>query len=82
VAYVFIGLGVAAFWVEAQRTIWRRSGHGTIALCIGIALGVVAGELKALVRPRRICFVRTCATCGYDLRATPDRCPECGTIPD
>jgi hypothetical protein len=49
-------------------------------LAPALAALLVAGMRRARARTRR--RRGACEVCGYDLRATPQRCPECGHAPD
>ena len=59
---------------------WRVSGHELIVPFWFVAL-VLIGIFALLIRLTRPRPTRgLCATCGYDLRASPERCPECGAV--
>jgi hypothetical protein len=53
--------------------------HWLLAL---ILLVPPALRLNGIRKTRRLRKLGQCPACGYDLRATPGRCPECGREPD
>ena len=85
----FFGVAVVLGWVEVAfffefrlfgppPTLWERVwpwlfAFGPQSLFI---FWYVLIRWRQMRRERRA--VGFCASCGYDLRATPQRCPECG----
>jgi len=74
------GFGFAGKHMATHIHDWRWQAYFPLwALCALFAIGPGAVVLRRLRANRG--RVGICRRCGYDLRATPDRCPECGTEP-
>jgi hypothetical protein len=68
---------ISKSWVSSDnfRSILNLTvPYGPLILLSGIV------PIVALVRSRPFRQAGHCDHCGYDLRATPERCPECGTV--
>jgi hypothetical protein len=71
------------YWIQSVQG--KRYTHHDIELPLWIPFAIAA--VSPLMwcyrqrRGRRRLRHNFCDSCGYDLRATPERCPECGMIP-
>jgi hypothetical protein len=57
---------------------WLRATAGVVVYVAAFGCSMWLNALRGSRRRYRIRH-GLCPSCGYDLRATPERCPECGT---
>jgi hypothetical protein len=74
-SYLNMHLFVVSKGVPATRTRLLVVPHWWLVLLTALTPALLA---RRTLRVRRRRNRRLCPTCGYDLRATPGRCPECG----
>jgi hypothetical protein len=64
-----------------EHVLWFPQWALVLALSV-LPLWVLGRGTARLVRNRSRAARHLCPACGYDLRATPGRCPECGHTPE
>lgn len=78
VALVIFGLAIVGFVEIVPPGPWH-TGIKVIGWSLMIIGHILSGVAFFQTRRLKRRLARgLCPNCGYDLRATPDRCPECG----
>ena len=70
-------------WYPDHRAYWQPRYYWSIPYWFPVLITGVLPATALYHRMRRRARRRPagyCVTCGYDCRATPERCPECGTV--
>ena len=64
---------------ESRQIRFAEIQVGTASELMFLVTAVLLVSMWWSMRPRRQFRKGLCPSCGYDIRATPARCPECGT---
>lgn len=84
-SYMLFGCGFHSEWYDDEisdglvvTTVYRAASvpYWIVALIFAALTSLLLRRQWKLRQVRMGC----CPTCGYDLRATPERCPECGRV--
>jgi hypothetical protein len=75
--------GILGFGWETRANQWGSYIMVTVPFWLVILLLAMPATLRIWqpIRRSRRRRAGCCVNCGYDLRATPERCPECGAAP-